>query len=140
MALMLSPTSRILIEELQRLTTLLGRAVAPADVIAAVRADPEHPLWPSFRSLAGGDDAAWTARLAWLVSCIRLEQGLPLLVNAEGADDDEAEEPDTRRQALAAAAEHLHDFCAEHWPAVVEADGEAPARHLLGLLEHARRR
>jgi hypothetical protein len=139
----LSPTSRILVEELQRLTSLLGRAAAPTDVIAAVRGDPEHPLWPLFRGLAGANDTAWTTRLAWLVSCIRLEQGLPITATTEVDDDDESKSLDEhahRRRALAAAAEQLHDFCATHWPAIVEADGEAPAQQLLGLLEHARRR
>jgi len=79
----LSPTSRILVKELQRLAALLGRAAAPTDVIAAVRGDPEHALWPLFRGLAHANDAAWAARLAWLVNCIRLEQGLPLPADIE---------------------------------------------------------
>ena len=72
---MLSATSRILAEEFLRLTTLLGRAVAPEDLIAAIRDDPEHPLRPAFRNLPS--DRAWAARLAWLVDRLRLEQGLP---------------------------------------------------------------
>jgi hypothetical protein len=129
---LLSPASRILIEELLRLSTLLGRAATPADVIAAVRGDPEHPLRNAFHDLT--DPRDWPARLAWLVNRARLEQGLP---------DPEADltpaEQGRRCQALAAAVAGLTDACAAHWPAILEADGEVLARLLISVLERARR-
>jgi hypothetical protein len=40
-----------------------------------------------------------------------------------------------RHRALTAAMESLTDTYAVHWPAIVEADGDAVARQLLSLLE-----
>jgi hypothetical protein len=75
---LLSPTSRLLVDELLRLTALLQRAVTSRDVIAAVRGDPEHRLQPAFRDLVHEQD--WTGRLAWLVNRVRLEQGMPMVL------------------------------------------------------------
>ena len=58
----LSVTSRVLAEELLRLTTLLQRAATPDDVVAAVRGDFEHKLRPAFRNLTSAQ--AGPARLA----------------------------------------------------------------------------
>ena len=74
----LRPISRLLVDELLRLTALLQRAVTPQDVIAAIRGDSEHELRPMFRDLPHERD--WTTRLAWLVSRVRLEQAMPLLL------------------------------------------------------------
>jgi hypothetical protein len=52
----------------------------------------------------------------------------------------EMEERSRRQRALTAAMESLTDAYAAHWPAIIEADGDALARQLLGLLEWARRR
>jgi hypothetical protein len=142
---LLSPTSRLLVDELLRLTALLQRAATPRDVIAAIRGDPKHRLRPAFRDLAHQQN--WPARLAWLVNRARLEQGLPLVLGDpvvlhEDQEDtmDEMEERSRRQRALTAAMESLTDAYAAHWPAIVEADGDALARQLLGLLEWARPR
>ena len=44
---------------------------------------------------------------------------------------DELEERSRRQRALTAALESLSDTYAAHWPAIVEADGDALARQLL---------
>jgi hypothetical protein len=113
--------------------------------IAAICGDPEHRLRPAFRDLAHEQD--WAARPAWLVNRARLEQGLPLvladpLVLYEDQENtmDELEERRRRQHALTAAMESLTDAYAAHCPAIVEANGDALARQLLGLLEWARRR
>jgi hypothetical protein len=97
-----------------------------------------------FRDLREQD---WATRLAWLVNRVRLEQGMPLLlmesaVLHDNQDDmlNELEECSRRQRALTAAMESLTDAYAAHWPAIVEADGDALARQLLSLLEWARRR
>ena len=74
----LSPTSRLLVDELLRLTALLQRATTPQDVIAEIRGDPEHKLRPMFRDLPHERD--WATRLAWLVNRVRFEQGMSLLL------------------------------------------------------------
>jgi hypothetical protein len=53
---------------------------------------------------------------------------------------DELEERRRRQHALTAAMESLTDAYVAHWPAIVEANGDALARQLLDLLEWARRR
>ncbi len=48
-----------------------------------------------------------------------------------------------RRQcctALGATVTHLTRVCAEHWPAIIEVNGETLARQLISQLELARRR
>lgn len=81
---LLSTISRLRAEELLRLTAPLERAATPDDVIPAVHGDPEHKLHPAFSNLTSHQ--AWTARLAWLINRMRLEQGLPMSLLSETPD------------------------------------------------------
>jgi hypothetical protein len=146
---LLSSTSKLLVAELLRLTTLLQRAATPNDVMAAIQGDPAHPLRFVFRDLAS--EREWAARLAWLVNRTRLEHGMPLLFTDQPVvmPDDEGTRYDVddilearyqRHRALTAAMESLTDTYAVHWPAIVEAHGDTVARQLLSLLEWARRK
>jgi hypothetical protein len=151
---LLSPPSAALAEELLRLSVLLGRPAAPADLIAAVRGDPEHPLHSEFPALAS--DRACAARLALLVSRMRLEQGLPAACPPGGEQSgavivsllpSQQEAPAAltacERQAqvyaLQAAVAGLTETSSAHWPAILAANAEGIARQLIGQIEFARR-
>ena len=97
---------------------------------------------PVFYGLTSDRD--WAARLAWLVHRLQFEKGMkpPLTVvgSDDELDDDSAAARHRRCHALTAAMEGLANAYAAHWAAIVEADGEVPARRLVSLLECARRK
>jgi hypothetical protein len=96
---LLSPTSRLLINELLRLTALLqGRAGRLAWLVNRARLEQGMPL---------------------------VLTDLPMLYDDQGDMTNDLEERGRRQRALTAAMESLTDTYAAHWSAIVEADGDA---------------